>query len=82
MNEMDDSLIEQGSGNVFADLDRPEAEAQLLKADLVARIDAIVRERRLTQARAPGCSASRSRTSRGCCVAIAATIPSSACCGC
>lgn len=44
--------VERGSGNVYADLGRPDAEAQLLKAELVSRIDAIVRERRLTQAQA------------------------------
>lgn len=51
MNGTDDTRIEQGSGNVFADLDRPDAETHLLKAELVARIDQIIRERRLTQAR-------------------------------
>ena len=37
--------IERGSGNVFADLGRPDAEAHLLKAELVTRIDKIVRQR-------------------------------------
>ncbi len=41
--------IERGSGNVFADLGLPDADAHLLKADLVARIDRIVRERGLKQ---------------------------------
>ena len=50
--DSDDVKIELGSGNVFADLGRPDAEAQLLKADLVARIDDIIRRRRLTQTRA------------------------------
>ncbi len=44
--------IERGSGNVFADLGRPNAETHLLKAQLVARIDDAIRHRRLTQARA------------------------------
>jgi predicted XRE-type DNA-binding protein len=44
--------IQRGSGNVFADLGRPDAEAHRLKAELVSRIDRIVRARRLTQARA------------------------------
>lgn len=44
--------IKRGSGNVFADLGRPDAEAHLLKAELVARIDGIIRERGLTQAQA------------------------------
>ena len=52
MSTKDDTHIERGSGNVFADLGRPEAETHLLKAELVARIDQIIRERRLTQARA------------------------------
>lgn len=48
----EDMKIEQGSENVFADLGRSDADAQLLKADLVARIDDIIRRRRLTQTRA------------------------------
>ncbi len=44
--------IERGCGNVFADLGRPDADAQFLKAELVTRIDEIVRRRRLTQAQA------------------------------
>ena len=36
--------IERGSGNVFADLGRPDAEAHLLKAGLVIRIDEIIRQ--------------------------------------
>jgi predicted XRE-type DNA-binding protein len=47
-----DDPIERGSGNIFADLGRPDAEFHLLKAELVTRIDEIIRERRLTQARA------------------------------
>lgn len=52
MSKKDDVHIERGSGNVFADLGRPDAETHLLKAELVTRIDQIIRERRLTQARA------------------------------
>jgi len=51
MSENDDTRIEHGSGKVFADLGRAEAETHLLKAELVARIGQIIRERRLTQAR-------------------------------
>ena len=51
MSKKDDTRIERGSGNVFGDLGRPDAEAHLLKAELVSRIDQIIRERRLTQAR-------------------------------
>lgn len=52
MRKKDDTRIERGSGNVFADLGGADAEAHLLKAELVAGIDRIVRERRLTQTRA------------------------------
>ena len=41
--------IERGSGNVFADLGLPDAETHLLKAELVTRIDRIIRQRRLKQ---------------------------------
>ncbi len=44
--------IEQGTGNVFADLGRPDAEAHLLKAELVTRIDRIIRQRGLKQVEA------------------------------
>lgn len=52
MSATDDTRIKHGSGNVFVDLGRPNAETHLLKAELVARIDQIIRERRLTQAHA------------------------------
>lgn len=42
--------VERGSGNMFADLGRPEPDTRLLKAELVARIDEIIRERGLRQA--------------------------------
>ena len=51
--------VERGSDNVFADLGRPDAEIQLVKAALVSRIDDIVRRRGLKQveaARLPGLS--------------------------
>ena len=44
--------ITRGSGNVFADLGRPDAEAHLLKAELVTRIDKIVRQRGFKQVEA------------------------------
>ena len=43
---------EESSGNVFADLGIPDAETHLLKAELVARIDGIIRSRGLTQTEA------------------------------
>ena len=39
---VDKIKIERGSGNVFADLGRPDTEAHLLKAKLVSRIDEII----------------------------------------
>ena len=44
--------VERGSGNVFADLGRPDADTQLLKAELVTRIDKIIRQRGLKQVEA------------------------------
>jgi predicted XRE-type DNA-binding protein len=44
--------VERGSGNVYADIGRPDAELQLLKAGLVSQIEATIRQRRLTQAQA------------------------------
>ena len=44
--------VERGSGNVFADLDLPDADSHLLKAALVSRIDDILRQRRSTLAEA------------------------------
>ncbi|MDP6342993.1 MAG: helix-turn-helix transcriptional regulator [Alphaproteobacteria bacterium] len=47
-----DVKVERGSGNVYEDLGRPDADAQLLKAEHVTRIDEIIRRRRLTQVQA------------------------------
>lgn len=44
--------IERGSGNVFADLGHLDAETHLLKAELVTRIDKIIRQRGLKQVEA------------------------------
>ncbi len=41
--------IGRGSGNVFTDLGLPDAETHWLKAELVTRIDRIIRQRRLKQ---------------------------------
>jgi len=49
---VDEIRIERGSGNVFADLGRPDADAHLLKAELVTRIDKIIRQRGLKQVEA------------------------------
>ena len=50
--DSDSVMIERGGGNVFADLELPEADAHMLKAELVTRIDRIIRRRGLTQVRA------------------------------
>lgn len=52
MTKPDLEPIERGSENVFADLGRADAETHLVKAKLVARIDGIIRDRRLTQVEA------------------------------
>ena len=44
-----ESSVQSGSGNVFADLDLPDADSHLLKADLVSRVDDIARQRGMTQ---------------------------------
>ena len=44
--------IERSSGNVFADLGLPDADAHMVKAELVAQIDKIIRERQLKQVEA------------------------------
>jgi predicted XRE-type DNA-binding protein len=43
---------EPGSGNVFADLDLPDAGEHIIKAGLVVKIDRTIRQRHLTQAAA------------------------------
>ena len=48
----DNVKIERGSGNVFADLGLPDADAHLLKAELVTRIEKIIRQRGLKQVEA------------------------------
>ena len=46
---VDKIKIERSSGNVFADLGCPDAEAHLLKAKFVSHIDEIIRQRGLKQ---------------------------------
>jgi predicted XRE-type DNA-binding protein len=46
--------VEEGGGNVFADLGLPNPEERLAKAGLAIRIAGVIRARRLTQARAAG----------------------------
>lgn len=51
---MDESGIEYeiGSGNLFADIGRPDAAEALARSELMRRATGIIRRRRLTQARA------------------------------
>ncbi len=44
--------VERSSGNVYADLGIKDADAMLVKAELVSAASAIIRERGLTQAAA------------------------------
>ncbi len=50
--EPTETTVERGGGNVFADLGLSEADAHLVKAGLVNRIDDIVRKRGITQTEA------------------------------
>lgn len=43
--------VEEGSGNLYADLGYPDSESVLVKAQLVAKIAEIVQRRALTQTR-------------------------------
>ncbi len=52
MNMKERNTVVRSSGNVFTDLGQPDADAHLLKAELVTRIDKVIRRRRLTQAQA------------------------------
>jgi len=45
---------ETGSDNVFKDIGVPNAQQHLLKAQLVFKIDALMKKRRLTQVQAAG----------------------------
>ena len=45
----DDRTVTRSSGNVYADAGLPDADTQLVKAQLVSRIDAIIGERGLSQ---------------------------------
>lgn len=49
MNEEAKSQVQVGSDNVFADLDLPNPEERLIKAELARRISDIIRQRNLTQ---------------------------------
>lgn len=44
------TAVEHGTLNVFVDLGVPDPESQFLKAQLVARLAAVLKDQRLTQA--------------------------------
>jgi predicted XRE-type DNA-binding protein len=44
--------VEEGSGNIFADIGLPNPDERLTKAELAIRIPEAIRARRLTQTRA------------------------------
>ena len=46
---LEESIVERGSGNVYEDLGIPDSDTQLLKSELVTRIDLIIRQRGLKQ---------------------------------
>ncbi|NRR28994.1 XRE family transcriptional regulator [Oxalobacteraceae bacterium] len=48
----DGIVIEEGSGNPYADLGRPDADDMLIKAGLAQEVAAIIKSRQLTQLRA------------------------------
>ena len=50
--DTEETRVERDNGNVFADLGHPEPEVHLLKAELVTRIDRIIRRRKLKQVEA------------------------------
>lgn len=52
MRNKEDKSIRRGSNNVFADLGYPDPGTHLLKAQLVSRIDEIIREQKITQTQA------------------------------
>ena len=47
--ERDDTTVEVGSDNIFADLGFPDAEERLLKAKILVNILGIIEDRHLTQ---------------------------------
>ena len=52
MRKKDKVAFEEGSGNVFADLDLPRPEEELLKARLTLQIYRLIKGRGLTQVQA------------------------------
>ena len=52
MDEKTKIGIERGSGNVFSDIGRPDAEGHYVKAQLVFRMQQIMKAEKLSQSRA------------------------------
>jgi len=52
IEEIEEIEVTPSCGNVFADLDLPDPELLLAKAKLCVKISRLIRERRLTQAKA------------------------------
>lgn len=52
MSNENDNSIRHGTNNVFADLGYCDPDTHLLKAQLVSRIDEIMRDKKLTQTQA------------------------------
>ena len=50
MKKNDQIPVQEGSGNVFADLDLPNSEQDQIKAELTLQIYRIIKKRNLTQA--------------------------------
>lgn len=48
-NAVEDEMVTEGTGNVFADLELPDAAGELTKARLTLEIARILKERGLTQ---------------------------------
>ena len=49
MKKDPDARIKRGTRNIFADLEFPDAETHLLKAELVTRIQRVITDQELTQ---------------------------------
>jgi hypothetical protein len=71
---------ETGNRNVFKDLGVPNAEARFVKAQLVFKIDTIMKQRRLNRSRPPICSASASPMYPRCCAASSGSFQLSGSC--
>ena len=49
MKIADDTKVHVGSGNVFADLELPDAEDQLIKSNIVIELRRLIKARKLNQ---------------------------------